>query len=243
MNIFERKLAFIEYLSVFEGKMELARAAGVHGLAVKLYEANGDNPAVAENLSRLADATYRRRLHEMGFSLGAWICPRYKPVSAAREVSTLYGQLRLSFLVAELEYEYKANGGKVDAAAFTSEWRKLRPKAYSAVVTYGYPDAEMNWPAIVAAGFHYIPECFWLVDPRFDPATCMQGCYRLQIPRERVHPLLSVLEGHTLAEGLIRAYEGQVGLTGFLYGVSAYLAENLSPEDWRLFGLADSLAL
>jgi hypothetical protein len=243
LNIFERKLAFVEYLEVFESKMEAARAAGVHGLAVKLYEANRDNPAVPGNLSRLYDAVYRRRLRDMGFSLGAWVCPRYKPEEAARGVSLLYGRFGLSFLAAELEYEYKRNGGQVDAARFTSAWRALRPKAYSAVVSYGYPDAEMNWPALLAASFHYIPESFWLVDGRNDPRACLDGCVDLGIPLERVHPLLSVIEGHTLAEGLIRAYEAFLSARPTNYGVGLYLGENASDEDYRLLRLADSLAL
>lgn len=252
IGIYSLKTAFVNHLGNFQANKEKAKAAGIIGLSINLWDGNaedgiGENATVGANRILMADLAFRRGLTADGFKLGAWAIPRAHPERSAEGLSTLYGTLGLSFADIEMEWEYKTNGGKVDAARFTDKWRRTRPKAYTSCVSYGFPDAAMNWKAIVEAGFHFKSECYWRLDGRFTPRDALKQWLAWGFRPELYHPLLPVtfeptsdLAGHTLREGLVRSLDiRDISLSA--KGWNMYLGENATDDDWYYAGLVKSL--
>jgi hypothetical protein len=214
-----------------------ARAAGVKGLAIKLYDATG-NPYAEENYTRLVNGD-ADNLRSLGFSLGAWACPRYAPEETADDVSAIYRLLRLSFAIFETEWEYKTDGGKVDVARLVTAWRALRPKAYTGFAVEGGPPTTFNHAVAIADPNSYLcPENYWLQNSAYDVRASLAQAAALGWPLERVKPTLTGVEGHDFGEALVRlmrAYEGK--------GVLLWRGDMLTPAQYQLHAVADTIAL
>jgi len=232
-EVFEHVVGYVESLAAFRSVELDARAAGVRGLAIKLWDV-GDNPVIPDNLARLRSGGVAR-LRSLGFVPGPWACPRGEPERCAGEVSALYGELQLSFVVFETEWEYKTDGGGIPVSRLLTPWRELRPKAYTAVATEGMVPETFDHAAAIAAGCRYLPESYWRLGGRYDPRAELIAAAALGWPKARVHPTLSGVEGHDFAEALIRCYRARQA--GFTRGVALWRADMLTSEDYRLLSL------
>lgn len=252
VGIFSLKTAFVNHLGNFQAARAKAKAAGIVGLSINLWNGDaedgiGDDATIGANRILLADLAFRRGLAADGFKIGAWAKPFYHPERSAEGLSKLYGDLGLSFADIEMEWHYKTNGGKVDADRFCSKWRRTRPNAYTSCVSYGFPDSAMNWSAIVAAGFHFKSECYWRVNGRFTPRDALKQWLAWGYRADYYHPVLPVtfeptsdLAGHTLREGIVRSLDiRDISLTA--KGWNMYLGENATDDDWYYAGLVKSL--
>lgn len=238
VGVFEYQVAYVESLDAFEPVLADARRAGVLGLAVKLYEASG-SPFADDNRRRLLEQGDRYR--GAGFKLGLWGCPRFAPEEAAAACSSLYRELRLAFAVFETEWEYKTDGGGVDVERLLAPWRRLRPFAYTACAVEGGPPTTFNHDSVQRHGVRLLPENYWLYDAGYDTVSSFTRCRALGYDLRTVHPTLTGVEGHGMAESIIRAYRARPA--GFVRGVALWRGDMLSAEDYRLVGLARDLAL
>lgn len=232
-DIFEHAVAYVANAGNFMPLAAAARASGVTGLALKLWD-TGDDPDVTANQAMLAgpDAA---RLHGLGFKLGGWACPRTQPGRCASELSVLYGKYGLSFVVFECEAEYKTDGGGVDVATLLSPWRRMRPLAYTGIATEGMVPATFNHHAAIAARCRYLPESYYRVDGRYDASAELRQAVALGWPVSWVHPTLSGVEGHTIAESMLRAYRARS--SGFTHGVAVWRGDMLRLEDYVTLAL------
>lgn len=232
-TVFEQGTAYVANLANFEAVRASADAAGVRALAIKVWDQSPD-PDVAANLALLTPA-YRQRLHADGFGLVGWACPRFDPRGCALRMSDLYSQLGLGGVVFECEAEYKTDGGSVDVAELLGPWRVARPRAFTAIATEGMVPSTFNHAAAIAASCRYWPESYWLLGPRYDARAEVAAAIALGWPRERVHPTLSGVEGHGMAEAIVRAYRARSA--GFTHGVAIWRGDELTADDYRLLGL------
>jgi hypothetical protein len=239
VGIFEYAVAYVEDLSAFPA--DLARGlAGVKGVAVKLHDAEG-NPHADDNLAELR-AGERRRLHEQGFSVGLWSCPRFAPELAAADCSRLYAELGLSFAVFETEWHYKTDGGGVDVARLLGPWRERRPRAFTGLAVEGNPET-FNHAAAIRADCRLLCETYWLApagDPAYDARACFERARSFGWDLARVHPTLIGVDRHDMGEAIVRAYRARTA--GFVRGVMLWRGDMLTARDYRLVGLADDLA-
>ena len=240
-SIFEYQIAYVEDLSAFDSKRAAARAAGVKGLAIKLYDGDG-NPLIGKN------ETYLRAngaaLRAQGFSLGVWACPRNESVqNAASLISNAYAGK--SFCVMETEWLWKSDGGGRDVADLLAAWRTVRPKAWTGFALEGGPSTAFNHTAVQADPYSVLcPENYWLQNAGYDVRACLERCVSLGWDLSRVKPTLTGVEGHSMAEAIIRCQRVQNSFENHVtQGVLLWRGDMLSDEDYRLIGLADNLAL
>lgn len=232
-TIFEQGTAYVPSLGNFEAVREEAKAAGVRALAVKMFDQNPD-PDVTANLAKLT-ATYRAGLRADGFAIVGHACPRFDPAGCAVKMSDYLSRFALSGVVFECEAEYKTDGGKVDVTALLTPWRVARPKTYTAIATEGQVPSTFNHRAAIAAGCRYWPESYWLLGPRYDASAELSAAIALGWDRRRVHVTLSGVEGHGMAEAIVRAYRSRAA--GFTHGVALWRGDELTADDYRLLGL------
>lgn len=245
-SIFSFPIAYVESLEAFESVEAVARDVGrVKGLAIKLHEANGDNPFTDQN-RRVLERGAAKRLRGRGYVLGAWSCPRTEPEKSAEAMSALYGALGLSFAIFETENEYKTDGGKIDVARLWRRWRELRPRAYTGAAVLGNMPTTYNYAA-GAGDIHYLAENYYNQNGAFDFRTTLARAVELGIPLERVHPTITGVEwNQTTAESLIRAYSATLtapGASERIAGFAIWRGDSLTFSDYRLIGLAGGLAL
>ena len=240
-TIFQYPIAYVEQLSNFESKRSAACAAGIKGLAIKVFDA-GENPAAVENRQRLMTGE-GAVLRSLGFVLGAWACPRTAPTSSAGALSRIYANLSLSFVVWETEWEYKSDGGGLDVAVLIKAWRALRPKAYTGFAVEGGPPTTFNHAAVQADPNSFLcPENYWLQHGSYDQRASLTRCLQLGWTLDRVKPTLTGVEGHSMSEAIIRAYRAEMSVLP-TQGYLVWRGDMLGAEDYRLLGLATGLAL
>lgn len=235
--VFDFAIAYVESLDAFRSLEDIARAAGVKGVMVKLQDSGG-NPVCAANLSALTNGG-KARLQAKGFSVGLWSCPRYAPEQAAADCSQIYAAYGLGGVIFETEYEYKTDGGGIDVARLLHPWRAARPKAFTACATEGGPPTTFNHAAAIATGCYLLPENYWRINGAYDVRASLTRCKALGWPKERVKPTLTGVEGHAMGEAIIRAYRARELWTA---GAALWRGDMLTADDFRLLGLADTLA-
>lgn len=229
-TIFELGIAYVANLPNFEAIRADAKAAGVRGLAVKVWDENPD-PDVTANLAELT-ATYRLKLAADGFLLVGWACPRYAPQACALAMSDLWAKLGLHAVIFETEYEYKTDGGGVDVAALLNPWRVARPKAYTGVAVEGQVPTTFDHRAAIAAGCRLLPETYQAVGADHTAPAAMSRALSLGWARERVHVACSGVEGNAMAESLVYAYRARA--VGFTHGLALWRGDELTADDYRL---------
>lgn len=241
-GIFDYAIAYVESLATFEPLAVPARSSGVKGLAIKLHDSDG-NPEATRNRDYLK--VHGPTLRGSGYSLGAWVCPRYKPGQAALATSALYKELCLSFVIFETEWEYRpgANPAGIDVDDLLRPWRAIRPKAWTGFALEGTPSPEFNHAAVQADPFAVLcPENYWRSGEQYDVRRCFAAAVGLGWSLDRVKPTLSGVEGHAFDESLVRCYSALDIWEGG-QGVLLWRGDMLRAEDYALFARADTLAL
>lgn len=236
-GIFEYRVAYVESLAAFEPLRSVARLAEVVGLAVKLHDAGG-NPVAAQNYDYIK--AHNSSLRGQGFSLGAWSCPRTEPEGSAAAVSTIVGQLGLSFTVFETEWEYKTDGGGIDVKRLLTPWRSVRPLMYTGVAVEGGPPTTFNHAAAIKANTRLLPETYYQPPYNYDARAAFRRALSLGWNAKRIHPAASGVENADLCNSLIRLYRARSA--GYTRGYMIWRGDMLSAAQYEQLGLADDLA-